>query len=419
MSSLHSSVSQFSSKSPYNNSYSNQLEILYGIESSVVLDIGSRHLKAGFSGENSPRGIIEYDERSFLGYRGTFEENITKYPINLEHILWDNSDLELIEDRLEMYLREAYNKWLNLGTKSLKVNLVEYILLPIKFKTIIAKTLFTYFQVPSITFLSSHVLTLVSLGLSNGVVIDIGYKETSILPVYDLRPMTSFITVTSLASDFCFSRLKYLLTRYSKPSFTSLTFYDIQDFFQRAVFCLPSSPFALSKSSIVPLDDLECVYKPIVECSDIVWEPPSQKGLKVTIPGWVRVCVTEALFEASDKYADNDEVSIPQAIKQCLLRLPIDIRSLVSASLVISGGISMIPGLQNRINSEIKTLGKVIRNEFGINSAWVGASLLGSLKIEGLYEITRENFMKRAEVPDWCIPFKNELHASKHLESNL
>ncbi|KAG5440121.1 hypothetical protein PCANB_001689 [Pneumocystis canis] len=418
MSLLDSSISQLPLEDfSHHSLYPSRLETLYGLEPQVVLDIGSRHLKAGFTGENCPRGIIEYDERSFLGYRSTSSENIARYPINV-NILWDDTNLELLSDRLEIYLREAYNKWLNLSSKARKVSLVEYILLPIKFKSVIAKTLFTYFQVPSITFLSSHVLVLISLGLTNGVVIDIGSKETSVLPIYDLRPMISFITISSLASDFCFLRLKYLLMNYCNPPFTSLTFHDVQDFLQRAVFCLPSSPFILPKSSIIPLDDLERIYKPNVECSDIIWEIPSQKGLKVTVPGWIRVCITEALFEASDKYADSDEISIPQIIKQCLSRLPIDIRSAVSTSLVISGGFSMIPGLQNRINNEIKVSGKIIRNEFGVNAAWVGASLLGNLKIDGLYEITRKDFIKGMEIPDWSIPFKNESYISKHSETN-
>ncbi|KTW25674.1 hypothetical protein T552_03535 [Pneumocystis carinii B80] len=413
MSLPHSFVLKLASEEPsQHSSYSNQLKTLYGLEPHIVLDIGSHYLKAGFSGESFPRCTVEYDERSFLGYRCTLAENITRFPVDFEYLLWDEPNLELIGDRLEIYLREVYNKWLNIGSKFRKVSIVEYILLPIKFKVIIAKTLFTYFQVPSITFLSSHVLVLVSLGLNSGIVIDIGSKETSVIPIYDLRPMTSFIVTSSLASNFCFSRLKYLLTHYSIPRLASLTFYDVQDFLQRAVFCLPISPLASSKSTIILLEDLENTYKSNVECSDVIWEPPSQKGLEVTVPGWVRVCITEALFEGSDKYADTDEISIPQMIKKCLSHLPIDIRSKVSTSLVISGGFSLIPGLQNRINNEIKASGKVIRNEFGVNAAWVGASLLGDLKIEGLYEITRENFIKKMMVPDWSISFKDEPHAS-------
>ncbi|QSL65300.1 hypothetical protein MERGE_002609 [Pneumocystis wakefieldiae] len=408
MSLPHSFVLQTSSSEDTlkHSSYSNQLKTLYGLEPHIVLDIGSHYLKAGFSGESFPRCTIEYDEKSFLGYRCSLAENITRFPVNFEYLLWDEPNLELIGDRLEIYLREVF-KWLNIGSKFRKVSIVEYILLPIRFKVIIAKTLFTYFQVPSITFLSSHVLVLVSLGLKSGVVIDIGSKEISVLPIYDLRPMTSFIITSSLASNFCFSRLKYLLTHYSTPRLTSLTFYDVQDFLQRAVFSLPLSPLTSSKSTIILPEDLENVYKPNVECSDVIWVPPSQKGLEVTVPGWVRVCITEALFEASDKYADTDEISIPQMIKKCLSYLPIDIRSVVSTSLVISGGFSLIPGLQNRINNEIKASGKVIRNEFGVNAAWVGASLLGDLKIEGLYEITRENFIEKMRVPDWSISFED------------
>jgi actin-related protein 10 len=63
------------------------------------------------------------------------------------------------------------------------VLIAEDTLVPLRIKEGICRVLFTYFQVPSVTFLSSGVLALVSTGLRTGLVIDIGWYDTRILPV--------------------------------------------------------------------------------------------------------------------------------------------------------------------------------------------------------------------------------------------
>ena len=56
-------------------------------------------------------------------------------------------------------------------------------LLAYRIKEAICRVLFTYFQVPTVTFLSSHVLALTSTGMRTGLVVDIGWHDTRILPV--------------------------------------------------------------------------------------------------------------------------------------------------------------------------------------------------------------------------------------------
>jgi actin-related protein 10 len=83
--------------------------------------------------------------------------------------------------------------------KSRKVIIIEHPLLPVYVKEIIAKVLFenlqvilsivlfflglTPCQVPSISFASSHLLALLSVGRITGLVIDCGELETTALPV--------------------------------------------------------------------------------------------------------------------------------------------------------------------------------------------------------------------------------------------
>lgn len=47
----------------------------------------------------------------------------------------------------------------------------------------IAKLLFDYFQVPSISFVPIHLMALLTTGITTGLIIDVGNLETSVLPV--------------------------------------------------------------------------------------------------------------------------------------------------------------------------------------------------------------------------------------------
>lgn len=74
-------------------------------------------------------------------------------------------------------------RYLLIDSKARKVIVAEGTLTPYRIKEAFCRVLFTYFQVPTVTFLNSHVLALVSTGLRTGLVIDIGWHETRILPV--------------------------------------------------------------------------------------------------------------------------------------------------------------------------------------------------------------------------------------------
>lgn len=67
--------------------------------------------------------------------------------------------------------------------KSRKVIVVENPLLPLHVKDAIARILFNNLQVPSISFASSHLLSLVAAGRVTGLVLDCGNLESTALPV--------------------------------------------------------------------------------------------------------------------------------------------------------------------------------------------------------------------------------------------
>lgn len=46
-----------------------------------------------------------------------------------------------------------------------------------------------FFQVASIVFLPSHVASLYTLGVATGLVLDVGYQEAVLIPVYEGIPI--------------------------------------------------------------------------------------------------------------------------------------------------------------------------------------------------------------------------------------
>lgn len=73
--------------------------------------------------------------------------------------------------------------------KERRVVVVESVLCPTEFRETLAKVLFQHFEVPSVLFAPSHLLSCFPLGTQNVLVVDVGYSETLVLPVFEGVPM--------------------------------------------------------------------------------------------------------------------------------------------------------------------------------------------------------------------------------------
>ncbi|KAH7927403.1 fungal-specific actin related protein [Leucogyrophana mollusca] len=189
---------------------------LYGTEDRVVIDPGSLIWKVGFSGEGKARDVF-YAE-----------------PHNVQS-LWSCSRAtepteraeqdRLLEINLERCMRAVFHHSLLTDPKSRKVILVEHPLLPIYIKDMIARILFNNLQVPSISFASSHLLSLLSVGRITGLVLDSGHLESTVLPIFAARPLFPQLRTTPLAGSRLTSHLRALLLLFGTylPPPTSLS----------------------------------------------------------------------------------------------------------------------------------------------------------------------------------------------------
>ncbi|RGB33416.1 actin family [Rhizophagus diaphanus] len=423
---------------------------IYGTgEDRIVLDIGSLYIKAGFSGESRPRHIVPvyagnmkvHWDPDFNGSGGVvkacgescrvvgefaelFDLEIGKYP----------DGLDVLYDRLAHYLREIYFRYLLTDPKQRKVVLCESPMLPLKLKQLIAKVLFENLQVPSISFAPSHMLALLTTGRTTGLVIDVGYLETTVLPTFSARPLTPYIRTTPLAGRALTKRLKELLSTFGSmiiPPSTKespvhakyLTPAVLEDIKTRFIFV---SPIMVSAASIgiaekTLVEDMENKYASVSSATNVLYPITISKSGRerqigtLIIPGWIRERCAEVLFEG-----DEDESSVVGCALECLLKTPIHLRRPLASAILLVGGTTLLPNFQSRFGQELlralhtdrrfKSLsGLADHIEFLEDSgsgkvfvancrAWVGGSLIGSLK-STVVEITREKYT--GQVPDW------------------
>ncbi|KIJ62831.1 hypothetical protein HYDPIDRAFT_135248 [Hydnomerulius pinastri MD-312] len=175
---------------------------LYGTEDRVVIDPGSRIWKVGFSGEGKPRDVFYADP--------TTSESLWNWSRATDPVARAEQD-KLLEINIERCMRSAFHESLLTEPKSRKVILVEHPLLPLYIKDTLARVLFGNLQVPSISFASSHLLSLLSVGRITGLVVDCGHLESTALPIFAARPLFPHLRTTPLAGSRLTSHLRALL----------------------------------------------------------------------------------------------------------------------------------------------------------------------------------------------------------------
>lgn len=253
-----------------------------------------------------------------------------------------------------------------------------------------------------------------------------------ICQIYELRPLNPFIQTSPIACKALHSRLEYLLTNYTIPQISSLSFSTIEDFLVRALYTLPDSPTNSSLfDGLIPNEKLHETYSPI-SSNTLEWFVPSAKQT-VRVPHWICSSSSEIFFEGdrTGMHPDTNELGLATSLITCILCLPKDVRAKVMQAIVVVGGGASIPGLRTRLKNTVESLwstrirktktsttpegsrpssydGKTLevgdlqeKKESGafrfikanaLEATFLGGSLLGDLKIKGLNEVSREAF---------------------------
>ncbi|RKO91905.1 actin family [Blyttiomyces helicus] len=416
----------------------------------VVLDIGSRYVRCGFSGESKPRHVLPCgvpvpystapegcrsgikDVKNADGERISLRLNNHRLSVSSQHcpthqLELDHSSLEHIKNMLTDQLRAVFHNYLLTDSKARKVIVCEGPLMPRTLKRIIVSILFDTLQVPAISFAPMHLLALLTVGKTTGLVIDCGNLETSVLPIYDGRPLFPNIQTIPLAGDAITTRLKYLVRHHAHIlRGSSRALIPVTDAF---VSARPPEFWETLKAQVCVVGAFEVQPSAADGTFQSVLPEaryPVDATDRLVLPGWVRERAAEVLFEG-----DEDRRSIATVVWDAILKCPADIRTDLAANILLVGGTAMMPGLTSRLKEELLTavehshsaidkLGhydtfparyaklrrlaprlRFADTTFMANcAAWIGGSLAGSLRMTGA-GVTREAWEAAAGVlPD-------------------
>lgn len=83
----------------------------------------------------------------------------------------------------------CYARRVVVSPKDAKILLLESPLAATSFRDTLAKVMFRHFEVSSILFLPSHLATISTLGIDTALVLDVGYREATLIPIFEGIPI--------------------------------------------------------------------------------------------------------------------------------------------------------------------------------------------------------------------------------------
>ena len=344
----------------------------------VVIDNGSRMIKAGFAKDDSPRAVfpsmVQRPRHSgFLVGMGQKEYYVgdeaqvrtrgllvARYPI--EHGIvnnWDN--MERIWDHT------FYNE-LRVAPEECIVLQTEVPLNPKANKEKMTQIMFETFNIPFLHQSITPLLSLYASGRTTGLVIDSGGGVSHVVPIFKHHACAHAIQRHDIASgrDLTDYLMKILCER--GYSFTTSTEREIvRDIKEK--LCYVSIDFNQELQN----SESDCSVEKNYELPD---------GQVITV-GNERFRCTEPIFNPS--LLGMSCVGLQDLVYGTVMKCDIDLRNYLLRNILLSGGNTMFPGLKERVTKEVTSLVntgmkvKVTAPPDRNMSSWIGGSILASL----------------------------------------
>jgi actin-related protein len=312
-------------------------------DDTLLYELGSRSFRAGFAGDSAPRCIIPFGPDQ-LRRLNDFTSSST--PLRSEHDwardweLWNldirNTNLGLIEDKIERAIRSAHTNYLMLDQRPRKVFLVLPSALPHPLVSLTLNVVFNAFQPATVQLWTPPILCAVSAGLRSALVIDIGWHETTVTAIYEYRDVSH--KTSTRAAKLLTRNMADTLSKHA-PESVPLPFDTAEDMVARMAWCRQSASQHSTDSVTLPLGPSSTYQAPFSCLAD-----PAE----------------EAFFSTPVPLEQIDDHDLPLHLLayKCLLSLPLDVRAICVARILVTGGVSDTPGLKSRLLREIENIVK-------------------------------------------------------------
>ncbi|GLD96024.1 hypothetical protein PINS_up004702 [Pythium insidiosum] len=259
----------------------------------IVLEIGSRFVRCGLSEERAPRSVQRWEVAELVSSHPTVAQ---------------------CREYLSSQLRRLFFEILHVNPRHRRFLVCEDVTAPRAFRAALMDVLFTHLKAASVTVVPSMLTAQFATSFHTSLIIDCGWKETRVLPVFKGIPLLYMYTSASVGAASCCDVLRGELFKQE----TTTPSIQLEDVLERAVF-------------VQPFQD------PIMDAADARLHAAGQTHL--TIPAHLRGDATEHLFRDTETHED----SIVSTVVHVIRKLPIDVRAAMAQNLLVIGGACMLP----------------------------------------------------------------------------
>ena len=355
----------------------------------VVVDNGSAIIKAGFSGQDSPRAVFPSvvgrpkanaanigadDLDVYVGYKAVAKRGVLDLACPIEH------GIVTSWDAMERIWHHIFYNELRVAPDEHPVLLTEPPLNPKANREKMTKIMFETFSVPSMYATMPAVLSMYASGSITGVALDLGHGVSHAVPIYEGYALPHAIIRSDVAGcDHTDYMIK--LMQESGYSFVTTAEREVVRHIKETL-------------TYVALD-FDAEMKKYEESSEgeKMYELPDGRTLKVANQ---RFRCPEVLFDPS--LIGKEAAGVHETTYNTIMKCDVDIRKDLYGNIVMSGGSTMYPGIQARLTKEMVALApptmkiKVVAPPERKYSVWIGGSILSSLATFQSMWITKEEF---------------------------
>ncbi|CAD8043589.1 unnamed protein product [Paramecium primaurelia] len=350
----------------------------------VVIENSSCNIRAGIVGEASPRccfptRIIKVQDSKAIKFLigSQIEENQNNnqpcYPIQNGYIIdWE---------AMEQIWRYIFEVQLKISPSNHPILLTEAPRNSKMNQERMTEIMFENFDVPFLHISNQNVLSLYSLGKTTGVILDSGEGTTYCVPIYEGFQLRHQLSRLDIAGSNCTNYMTQLLKEEFLKMYTPFQRNQIAKAIKESLCYVALDPIAEenkylgntshNSSYILPDGNKIQIKEQKYQCPEILFNP-NKAGYE--LPG-----IHEITYQSISK-SDRD-------IQQQLYN-----------NIVITGGTTLFPGLQERLLKEIENLvqtpsqTRVIVPPNRLNSTWIGGSILSTLTNFKPFWITKHEY---------------------------